>query len=160
MMTLLSQAIEIAVKAHDGQTDKAGLPYILHPLRLMLQAADEEENDNDRIVAVLHDVVEDSDVLFSTLTGIFSGTIMSALDAITRREEEAYANYIERVSRNPLATRVKVLDLRDNLDPRRPSTCMLPATTIVKYNRALARLTCLDLFAPHIHATIHPQKTS
>lgn len=114
-MTALAEAITIAATAHDGQTDKAGQPYILHCLRVML----EMENDADRIVAVLHDVVEDSrDWQMTDLFGFGPGAI-EALDALTRREGEDYFEYIDRLKLVPQAVRVKLADLRDNLDPAR-----------------------------------------
>lgn len=135
-MTPLTRAIESAAVVHDDQTDKAGVPYILHPLRLMLRAATEDE----RIVAVLHDVVEDSPVSVEEIRHGWGITIADAIDAISHRVNERYEDYIERVAQNPLATAVKVLDLEDNLDPRRDSTCLLSPATILKYARALARL--------------------
>lgn len=110
-MTPLSEAISIAVKAHDGQVDKAGQPYILHCLRVMLAMS----TDEDRIVAVLHDVVEDTDLTLDDLRG-FGPEAVEALDALTRRKRELYLAYIERLSANPQAVRVKMIDLDDNSD--------------------------------------------
>ena len=114
---MLDKAILIAAQAHLGQKDKVGRPYILHPLRMMLRFKSEKE----MIVAVLHDVVEDSpDWDFERLRGEgFSEEIVEAVDHLTRREEESYEEFVERSSENPLARRVKLADLEDNMDLKR-----------------------------------------
>jgi GTP diphosphokinase / guanosine-3',5'-bis(diphosphate) 3'-diphosphatase len=96
-----------------GQVDKAGEPYILHPLRLMLRMAIEAE----RIAAVLHDVVEDSQVTIEDLIAEgFAREIVHAVDALSRREGEDYMEFVKRASEDPIARRVKQADLEDNLD--------------------------------------------
>ena len=116
MMATLDHAIQIAVQAHAGQKDKAGKPYILHPLRLMLKM----HTDTERIAAVLHDVVEDSDW---SLEGLcqqgFQEEVITALDCLTRKENETYESFIERVNTNPTARTVKIADLQDNMDLER-----------------------------------------
>jgi (p)ppGpp synthase/HD superfamily hydrolase len=110
---MLEKAIEIAVKAHSGQVDKGGQPYILHPLRVMMKM----DNDTDRVVAVLHDVIEDTDVKGLDLYGIgFNSDILVAIMDLTKRDGEDYIKYIERVAENPIARRVKLADLDDNMD--------------------------------------------
>jgi GTP diphosphokinase / guanosine-3',5'-bis(diphosphate) 3'-diphosphatase len=85
-MSTLERAIAIASGAHAGQVDKAGQPYILHPLRVMLRIASEAE----RIAEVLHDVMEDSGVTLELLRAEgFSSEIISAVDALTRRKGES-----------------------------------------------------------------------
>lgn len=113
---MIEQAIRIALDAHAGQTDKAGAPYILHPLRLMLQM----KTDAERVAAVLHDVVEDSAWTLDALRaeGI-SEEVVEALDGLTRRPEETYEAFIERAARHPVARAVKRADLEDNMDLRR-----------------------------------------
>ncbi len=112
-MSNLEQAISVAIKAHSGQIDKAGQPYILHPLRLMLKF----ETTEEKIVAVLHDVVEDSDFTFDKLRDIgFPSFIIEALDCLTKRENEAYQTFISRLSKNELARKIKIEDIKDNLD--------------------------------------------
>lgn len=109
----LERAIEIAVSAHRGQTDKAGQPYILHPLRVMLAC----KGDVARIVAVLHDVIEDTDWTPDALHAEgASDAILSALDTVTRRDDETYSEFIERAAKNEIGRAVKIADLRDNLD--------------------------------------------
>lgn len=114
---MLSKAIEIATEAHDGQVDKAGQPYIGHPLRVMAMGTTEEE----KIVGVLHDVVEDSDWTFERLTAEgFSSEVVDALRCVTKlSESEPYDKFIQRVKANPLAVKVKINDLTDNMDIRR-----------------------------------------
>jgi len=116
--TPLERAIAIAVQAHTGRQDKASAPYILHPLRVMLRQAGETA----MIVAVLHDVVEDSDWTFERLRSEgFSEEVIEALDAITKRTGEDYDSFVERAMSHPVARRVKLADLEDNLDVRRLS---------------------------------------
>lgn len=111
-MSDLNTAIKIAVDAHEGQVDKAGEPYVLHPLRVMLAM----DNDRDRIVAVLHDVVEDSDKIgLGDILALFGEGIWAAVDAVTRRDGETYTDFIKRASTNEIGRRVKIADLRDNL---------------------------------------------
>lgn len=89
--TMLDKAILIAAKAHEGQVDKGGQPYILHPLRVMFSRKTEIE----KICAVLHDVIEDTDISLDYLRDQeFSEEILSALDALTRRDGETYDKYI------------------------------------------------------------------
>ena len=115
-MSTLERAIGIACAAHVGQVDKAGEPYILHPLRLMLRMATEAE----RIAAVLHDVVEDSQVTTEDLIAEgFAREIVHAVDALSRRESEDHMEFVRRASEDPIARRVKQADLEDNLDPTR-----------------------------------------
>lgn len=112
-MSTLDRAIEIAVKAHAGQIDKAGAPYILHPLRMMLRLT----TDDERIVAVLHDVVEDSGVTLDDLRKEgFSGEIIEGVASVTKIEDEDYFDFIRRAAANPIGRRVKLADLEDNGD--------------------------------------------
>lgn len=118
-MSTLARAIALAAVAHQEQFDKAGAPYILHPLRMMQQMRTEEE----KIVAVLHDVVEDTAWTFEQLrTEGFSETILAALDGVTGRAGESYEAFIARAQANPIARRVKLADLQDNMDTRRIRT--------------------------------------
>ena len=115
-MSLLERAIALAVEKHAGQTDRVGAPYILHPLRVMFRV----EGDLDRTVAILHDVVEDTDVTFDDLRAMgFSEAVIAALDGVTRRDDETYEEFVERSAANPVSMRVKLADLEDNMDLRR-----------------------------------------
>lgn len=110
---MLSKAIEIANRAHAGQTDKGGKPYILHPITVMMSC----EKDDEKICAILHDVVEDTPITFDELKKEgFSDEIVAALDCLTRRTDESYGAFIDRVITNPLACKVKLADLIDNMD--------------------------------------------
>lgn len=112
-MATLERAIAIAASAHTGQVDKAGLPYILHPLRVMLAVATTDE----RIVAVLHDVVEDTPWTLDQLRAEgFSPAVLAGLDAVTRRDGETYEEFVLRAARDPIGREVKRADLVDNLD--------------------------------------------
>lgn len=111
----LERAIELAAQNHAEQVDKAGEPYILHCLRVMLKMQSEDEC----IVAVLHDILEDTIVMPFQIESLFGPEIAAAIDSITRRDGEPYFDYIRRCSKNALAARVKVADLNDNLDPKR-----------------------------------------
>lgn len=112
-MSNLEQAIQIATKAHLGQVDKSGQPYILHPLRLMLRV----HTDAERIVAILHDVVEDSDISIEVLKTLgFSNEIINAINCLSKRSNEDYSDFIQRILENPLATKIKIEDIKDNLD--------------------------------------------
>lgn len=119
-MSSLNRAIEIAREAHLGQVDKSGMDYINHPLRVMSLC----ETETEKIVGVLHDVIEDSDFTFEYLINEgFSDEVIEALRCITKlSEEENYDSFIERVKQNNLAVRVKICDLTDNLDVRRLKT--------------------------------------
>lgn len=110
---MLEKAILIAVNAHKGQIDKGWKPYILHPLRLMVSM----ESEALQIVAVLHDVIEDTDITLDYLRKEgFSEEILSALDALTRRKDESYDEFISRIIKNKTASNVKLADLNDNMN--------------------------------------------
>lgn len=138
-MNLLEKAIAIAVGAHRNQKDKAGAPYILHPLRIMLQM----KSDEERIAAVLHDVVEDSDWTLEELKEEgFPGAIIAAVDCLTRRAGESYTAFVKRAGKNPLARKVKRADLVDNLDIMRMKR--LSEKDRQRLNRYLNALKTLD----------------
>ncbi len=115
-MSDLQRAIEIAVDAHRGQFDKAGAPYILHPLRVMQR----QSTTDAMIVGVLHDVVEDSDWTYERLQAEgFSDAILNALKAVTNQPDEDYDAFVARAASNPIGRMVKLADIEDNLDVRR-----------------------------------------
>ena len=116
-MTLLEKAIHIALKAHNGQKDKAGCEYILHPLRVMLQMKTQEE----KIIAILHDAVEDSDYTIQDLKDEgFGEEILNSVELLTRDiKGEAYEDFIRKIKTNPIVTKVKIADLEDNMDIKR-----------------------------------------
>lgn len=115
-MSELENAIRIAVAAHQGQVDRAGQPYILHPLRVMARC----QTTPERIVAILHDVVEDTPWTFEDLQKEgFSEETIQALECVTKREGESYEDFVRRSAGNRIATRVKLADLEDNMDLKR-----------------------------------------
>ena len=115
-MPTLEDAIALAVRAHRGQVDKGGMPYILHPLGVMLRMRSEVE----MIVGVLHDVVEDTEYTLEALRALgYSAEVLAALDRVTRRQGESYEAFVRRAGEDPLARRVKIADLEDNMDVRR-----------------------------------------
>jgi (p)ppGpp synthase/HD superfamily hydrolase len=112
----LARAIALAAEAHVEQLDKSGAPYILHPIRMMLHMSSEAE----MIVAILHDVVEDTPWTFDRLRAEgFSEEVIAALDGVTRRPEETYEEFVGRAETNPIARKVKLADLEDNMDLKR-----------------------------------------
>lgn len=137
-MSTLERAIAIAVEAHTGQVDKAGQPYILHPIRVMLGVKTPEA----RIASILHDVVEDSDWTIEDLRREgFCEVVISAVDAVTRRDGESYEEFVDRSGQHPLGRIVKIADLTDNAN-----LCRIPNPTekdrarLQRYLKALATL--------------------
>jgi (p)ppGpp synthase/HD superfamily hydrolase len=115
-MPTLEDALQLALRAHAGQKDKYGQPYILHPLRVMARMDTEAE----QMVALLHDVIEDSDYTLDDLREQgYNEEIVEAVDAISKREGEDYFDFVKRAIAHPLARRVKQGDLEDNMDIRR-----------------------------------------
>ena len=138
-MSNLQRAIEIATLAHKGQFDKSGKDYIGHPLRVMEMGKTEEE----KIIGVLHDVIEDTDWTFEALEKEgFSKEVMNALRCVTKlSENENYDDFIERVKKNPLAVAVKINDLSDNMDIRRlPYLSDKDVKRLKKYLKAYKKL--------------------
>lgn len=136
----LERAIEIAVEAHRGVLDKGGNPYVLHPLRVMFSLHTEEE----KIVGVLHDVVEDSDWTFEDLMAEgFSEAVIEGLKSVTKTDEaEDYEVFVHRAMRNAIGRKVKIADITDNLDVRRIKELKpKDMERLNKYKRALAVLT-------------------
>ena len=112
-MSTLERAIEIAARAHAGQLDKAGQPYVLHPLRLMLAV----NTPMERMAAVLHDVVEDTSVTLEDLrTEGFAWEILAAVHALTKTDGESRLCAARRAAANPIARRVKLANVADNMD--------------------------------------------
>ena len=136
----LQRAIEIALEAHKGALDKGGNPYILHPLRLMLQMDSEEE----MIVAILHDVVEDSEKWsFDKLHKEgFSKKIINSLRSVTKENEnEDYEKFIDRSVKDKIGRKVKIADISDNLDISRLKEVTDKDILIInKYKKALEKL--------------------
>lgn len=137
-MSMIETALAIAIEAYAGKTDKAGQAYILHPLRLMAKMTDEEA----MAAAILHDVIEDSDITACDLRqrGIPEGVVW-AVQCLSRNQGESYADFIERVRLNPLATAIKLADIEDNLNVLRLSALTdADLRRVEKYHRAWHRL--------------------
>ena len=135
-MSTLERAIAIAAKAHEGKVDKAGAPYILHPLRVMLKL----ETTEERIAAVLHDVVEDcDDISLDYLRNEgFADAVVDAVDAVTIRSDESYDDFVRRAALNPIGRRVKLADLEDNSDLSRiANPTEKDYARLAKYERAI-----------------------
>ncbi len=105
------EALQLAIRAHDGQYDKGGSPYILHPIAVAKQVSGEDE----KVLALLHDTVEDTDVTNEEVRKRFGNVIADALDCLTHRDGEAYGEYLSRVMTNKLAITVKLADLHNNM---------------------------------------------
>jgi (p)ppGpp synthase/HD superfamily hydrolase len=140
MKPTLEHAILLAFKSHEGVLDRAGQPYLLHPLRVMLKL----ETETERIVGVLHDVVEDTrdkpnQVTLDDLRCIgYSGEVVEAIDCVTNRDGESYEDFVARAKANPIARKVKLADVEDNMDVRRLPTKLTETDLrrLEKYRRA------------------------
>jgi (p)ppGpp synthase/HD superfamily hydrolase len=135
----LDDAIQLARRSHEGQLDKSGRPYIAHPLRVMGHLRGEHE----RMTAVLHDVVEDTDVTLDDLAALgCPDEVLAAVAAISKQPGEEQSDYLARVMANPIALAVKRADIADNMSPDRLSR--LDASTQerlqAKYEAALRQL--------------------
>ena len=116
IMASIEKALQIAARAHEGQKDKDGQPYILHPLRVMNAVEDEPA----KVVAVLHDVIEDTSVTAEDLRREgFDEAVLAAVECLTHRKGEPYADYVVRCKGDEIARRVKLADLEDNARPSR-----------------------------------------
>lgn len=142
----IEDAIALASQAHHGQVDKRGEPYILHPIRVMQHCAPDHDA---MMVAILHDTLEDTNVTSRQLLDAgMSAELVAAVFALTRQEGESYREFVERCAKNPLARRVKIKDLEDNMSPDRNPTPIQEKTALrlMKYRKAHAYLysTILD----------------
>ena len=127
----------LATKAHEGQTDKAGLPYITHPERV----ASRMENPEAQVIGWLHDTVEDTPITLRDIEATFGPETAAAVDAISRRDGEPWSDYLERVAANPMARQVKISDLIDNSNLSRiPHVTLKDVERQKKYNKALKKL--------------------
>lgn len=138
-MATVEDAVAIAARAHRGQQDKAGAPYLLHPLRMMLRM----ETEAAMMAAVLHDVVEDTEWTLARLREAgFTEEVLEAVDCLTHREGESYQEFVERVRTNPIARQVKIADLEDNMNVRRMNQLgPKELERLEKYHRAWRVLT-------------------
>jgi len=139
---LLAKAIAIVTEAHMGQKDKAGADYISHPLRV----AERLKDDKEKIVAVLHDTIEDTFVTADYLKQQgFPQEIIDGVLAVTHRDGESYDDFVRRAAQNPLGRAVKMADLEDNMDIRRLNYPMdeWDFERLNKYLKSYKHLKCL-----------------
>ncbi len=141
-MATLDKAIIIAAKVHQNQTDRYGRHYILHPIRVMMSVDSEKE----KIVAMLHDVIEDSDWTLEMLRiEGFSEDIINAIDCLTKRNGEDYMDYINRTKADKIARKVKIADLEDNMNIKRITNLNeKDSQRIRRYHRAWKYLKDID----------------
>lgn len=113
---LLEKALSIALQAHKGQQDKAGKPYILHVLRVMMAV----NKTDEKIVALLHDAIEDSNITFQDLEKeSFPQFVIEAVKLLTKTNHQDYIEYIRNIQKNEIAKSVKISDLNDNMNLKR-----------------------------------------
>jgi len=114
--SLVTPAVMLATTMHEGDEDKMGRPYILHPLSVMNRVKARNEYDYvGMIVAVLHDTVEDTPLTLAEVMNAYGVEVAEAVDAISKRNHETHSEYISRVLENPIAVRVKLADVEDNM---------------------------------------------
>lgn len=132
---MIEKALEIAIRAHNGQFDKGNKPYIFHPITVALKMKD----DKSKIVALLHDVIEDSDITIEDLKQEgFSECIIKAVEILTKNKNENYQDYLSRIKKNKIAKQVKIEDIRHNIDLTRiPNPSENDYKRIKKYQKAL-----------------------
>lgn len=112
---LTRKAMIIAYEAHKNQVDKSGVPYIYHPIHV----AEQMNTENECIIALLHDVVEDTNVTFKQLEEVFSKEIIDILKLLTKKKEIDYYEYINKIKENAVARKAKIADIKHNLDRSR-----------------------------------------
>ena len=113
---MTKMAMKLCFETHKNQLDKTGLPYVFHPFHL----AEQMDDEISTVCALLHDVVEDSDITFEDLAKMgFSGEIIDVLKLLTHAEEVTYMDYVREIKKNPTATKVKIADLKHNSDTTR-----------------------------------------
>ena len=133
------KALLLAFAAHNGQTDKAGLPYICHPLHVAEQMTDEDST----VTALLHDVAEDTEVSLAEIAAAgFRPQVMQALALLTHDKAVPYLDYVRALAPNELARRVKLADIRHNMDDTRlgPLSEEVRQRRLAKYGPALGLL--------------------
>ena len=143
-MKTIQDAVILAVEVHKGQKDKGGYPYVTHPLRVMFEC----KGEYSRMTAVLHDTIEDSNIVSLQLLGAqgYPLPVIEALAYLTRGKDETYAQYIDRISKNDIARKVKIADLRDNLDVTRlPFIEDGDVYRLNKYLKALRKLEKIEV---------------
>ena len=135
--TDIEAARAFATKAHEGQTDKAGIAYITHPQRVAARL----DTPEAKVVGWLHDTVEDTPLTIHDIEAAFGPETAAAVDAVSRRAGEAWSDYLDRVAANSIARQVKISDLIDNSNlGRLPHVTLKDVERQKKYNSALKKL--------------------
>ena len=135
--TDVEAARTLATRLHAGQLDKAGNPYITHPMRVAARL----ETPEAQVVGWLHDTVEDTPITLRDIEATFGPETAAAVDAISRRDGEPWSDYLDRVAANPMARQVKISDLIDNSNLSRiPHVTLKDVERQKKYNKALKKL--------------------
>lgn len=139
-LIMVKRAKKLAEDKHAFQVDKQGEPYMYHIRRVVLRC---NYNKFHVICAYLHDIVEDTDVTLDEIEKWFTKEVRIVVDALTRRKNESYEDYIERVSKDKNALPIKLYDLLDNMDLTRQKTLMSPkmVSRLNRYIKAFNRLT-------------------
>ena len=134
---LTKKALKISFNAHKNQTDKSGMPYVYHPFHL----AEQMDDEYSTCVALLHDVVEDTDMTLDELFGIFPKEVTDAIAMMTHNDSVPYLDYVKEIKNNPIAAKVKLADLKHNSDLTRLDVVDDKALERVeKYKKAISIL--------------------
>ena len=116
---LTKKALKLCFEAHKEQVDKTNMPYVFHPFHL----AEQMDDEISTVCALLHDVVEDSDITFESLADMgFPREVIDVLRLLTHEDSVPYMDYVGKISTNPIAKKVKIADLRHNSDVTRLNT--------------------------------------
>lgn len=132
------KALKLCFEAHKAQLDKSGMPYVFHPFHIAEQMKDETTT----VVALLHDVIEDTDYTFNDLIAMgFDGAVIEAIELMTHKEGVPYIDYVEKIKSNPIAREVKLADLRHNSDlSRLDAPTEKDKMRVEKYRKAIVLL--------------------
>ena len=114
---LTKKALKLCFNAHKEQVDKAGMPYVFHPFHL----AEQMDDEISTVCALLHDVVEDTDITFEDLSAMFPQEVITVLKLLTHEDTVSYTEYVGKIATNPVAKKVKIADLKHNSDITRLS---------------------------------------
>ncbi len=142
---LINKVLKFVYKAHEDALDQGGIPYIFHPLAV----AEQMDDENSTLLALLHDVVEDTEYTFEDIKELgVSDDVINALKLMTRDKTEFYFDYLDKIKKNPLATKVKLADLKHNSDLTRTDTVTeYDLKRLKKYNKAREVLTSKEPIA-------------
>ena len=138
---MTNQAMMLAYQAHHGQTDYNGIPYIFHPIHL----AESMDDEISCTVALLHDVVEDTNVTMEELSKLFPPEVIEPLKLLTHNDDTPYFDYVRAIKGNPIAKKVKLADLNHNSDQNRCVGCDIPAEKLEKWKEKYAKATAILL---------------